>query len=394
MNIASPYASHLDKRILLFFVLAFSAGGVIQPFLNLYLIEVGLSGTQIGILHGWAALVTIVATPLIGFLADRTQQHRAMLACVAFAKGIAAPLMLVSGAWVWLVGVVSLRVISAGAHDALLNRLTLARLQETRQNNLGAIRFWGALSYAAMAMLAGGLVRDQSVGVIFPLAGALAIAPVFLVGAFPARLASERVASVKPRVIRPNAPLAWLLVVIFLYAFSQSGIETFGNIFLAKDLHAGNDLIGLMSGVAQLAPLPAYFLADRLVRRIGAAHTMALSFGLFALAWFGYALIAHALLALPLAILNGGGNALYIVSMVVLFGELGLPERAAMEQMLAQLTVPGLARLVAQPLSGWVFQVWGARALFAFDAFGVLITLSLLLWRVPALKKVNQLSRI
>ncbi|MCI0474841.1 MAG: MFS transporter, partial [Anaerolineales bacterium] len=188
MNIASPYASHLDKRIILFFILAFSAGGVIQPFLNLYLIEVGLSGTQIGILHGWAALVTIVVTPLLGILADRTQQHRAMLALVAFAKGIAAPLMLMSGAWAWLVGVVSLRVISAGAHDALLNRLTLARLQETRQNNLGAMRFWGALSYAVMAILAGWLARDQSVAVVFPLAGALAIAPVFLVGAFPARL--------------------------------------------------------------------------------------------------------------------------------------------------------------------------------------------------------------
>jgi MFS family permease len=381
MNLAVTHDSHLDKRIILFFVLAFSAGGVIQPFLNLYLIEVGLSGAQIGILHGWAALVTLIVTPLIGLVADRTQQHRAMLAIVAFAKGIAAPLMLVSGAWAWLVGIVSLRVISAGAHDALLNRLTLARLQETRQANLGAIRFWGALSYAVMALLAGWLARDQSVAVVFPLAGALAVAPVFLVGAFPARLAPERVASVKPRVVRPNAPLAWLLVIIFLYAFSQSGIETFGNIFLSQDLRAGNDLIGLMSGVAHLAPLPAYFLADRLVRRIGAARTMALSFGLFALAWFGYAIIAHALAALPLAILNGCGTALYIVSMVVLFGELGLPERAAMEQMLAQLTVPVLARILAQPMSGWIFQVWGARALFALDTAIVVSAIVLLFWR-------------
>ena len=392
MNIATTQNSHLDKRIILFFVLAFSAGGVIQPFLNLYLIEVGLSGTQIGILHGWAALVTIVVTPLIGFLADRTQQHRTLLAVVAFAKGIAAPLMLVSGAWVWLIGVVSLRVISAGAHDALLNRLTLAHLQETRQNNLGAIRFWGALSYAVMALLAGWLARDQSVAVVFPLAGALAIAPVFLVGAFPARLAPARAtASAVKRVVRPHAPSVWLFAIIFLYACSQSGIETFSNIFLSKDLRAGNDLIGLLSGVAHLAPLPAYFLADRLVRRLGAARTMAASFGLFALAWFGYAIIAHALLALPLAILNGGGMALYIVSMVVLFGELGLPERAAMEQMLAQLTVPGLARIIAQPLSGWIFQVLGARTLFALDA-GIILAamLGLLGWHTR--NKVTQVD--
>lgn len=380
MNIATVPNSHLDKRIILFFVLAFSAGGVIQPFLNLYLVEVGLSSTQIGILHGWAALVTLIVTPLIGALADRTQRHRAMLAVVAFAKGIAAPLMLVSSAWTWLVGVVSLRVISAGAHDALLNRLTLAHVQATRQHNLGAIRFWGALSYAAMAMLAGWLARDQSVGIIFPLAGALAIAPVFLVGVFPAHLAPARGAS-NPRAARPNAQWLWLLTIIFLYAFSQSGIETFGNIFLAQNLRAGNDLIGAMSGAAQLAPLPAYFFADRLVRRLGAARTMAISFSLFALAWGGYAIIAEAVLALPLAILSGGANALYLVSMVVLFGELGLPARAATEQMLAQLTVPGLARLVAQPLSGWLFESFGARTLFALDAIIVLgATLGVLVW--------------
>jgi hypothetical protein len=67
--------------------------------------------------------------------------------------------------------------------------------------------------------------------------------------------------------------------------------------------------------------------------------------------------------------------------MVVLFGELGLPERAAMEQMLAQLTVPGLARILAQPLSGWVFQVWGARALFALDTAIVVSAIVLLFWR-------------
>jgi hypothetical protein len=316
-----------------------------------------------------------------------------MLALVAFAKGIAAPLMLVSGAWAWLVGIVSLRVISAGAHDALLNRLTLARLQETQRNNLGAIRFWGALSYAVMALLAGWLARDQSVAVVFPLAGALAIAPVFLVGAFPARLAPARVALSKPRFVRPTAPLVWLFAIIFLYAFSQSGIETFGNIFLAQDLRAGNDLIGLMSGVAHLAPLPAYFLADRLVRRLGAARTLAISFGLGALAWLGYAIIPHALFALPLAILNGCSAALYIVSLVVLFGELGLPARAAMEQMLAQLTVPGLARIVAQPLSGWLFQVSGARALFALDALILLAALGVLFWRASALSKTNQFEQ-
>jgi hypothetical protein len=62
-----------------------------------------------------------------------------------------------------------------------------------------------------------------------------------------------------------------------------------------------------------------------------------------------------------------------------------------MEQMLAQLTVPGLARIIAQPLSGWIFQVLGARTLFALDA-GIILAamLGLLGWHTR--NKVTQVD--
>jgi MFS family permease len=63
-------------RIIAFFLLAFAAGGVIQPFLNLYLVEVGFSGAQVGVLLGYTSFAIVLVTPLLGWLADRTQRHR------------------------------------------------------------------------------------------------------------------------------------------------------------------------------------------------------------------------------------------------------------------------------------------------------------------------------
>jgi MFS family permease len=153
---ASTQHTPLDWRIIVYYLLAFGSGGVIKPFLNLYLVEVGLTGTQIGIMQGWTALVAIFVTPLIGLLADRTQRHRFVLGLVAFTKGISAPLMPLSNAWLWLTTTVSLRVISAGAHDAILNRLTLTRLKQNHSQKLGSVRFWGSLSFAATSMLCWG----------------------------------------------------------------------------------------------------------------------------------------------------------------------------------------------------------------------------------------------
>jgi PPP family 3-phenylpropionic acid transporter len=384
---ASTQSIYFDWRIIVYYLLAFGSGGVIKPFLNLYLVEVGLTGTQIGIIQGWTALVAIFVTPLIGLLADRTQRHRFVLELTVFTKGIAAPLMLLGNAWLWLTTMVSLRVISAGAHDAILNRLTLARLRENHSQNLGSVRFWGSMSLAATSMLAGWLARGRSVAVLFPLAGVLGVVAVFFVGAFPARMAERRsMRALRGRLPKRSSHLWLLLLIIFLFTFGLSGPETFAYVFLSEDLSAGNDLVGLLGALTSLAALPAYYAADWLLRRWGSVAAMAISFGLYILGWGGYALISRPVLALPLAALEGFGQALYLVSMVILLSQLGLPERAATDQMLAQLTVPGLARMIAQPVSGWLFDTLGGRSLFVFDVAVVLSTMGLLLARAKWLE--------
>jgi len=207
------------------------------------------------------------------------------------------------------------------------------------------------------------------------------------VGAFPARIAERQTGSaLRQRLSRRSSHLLSFFLVVFLFSFGNSGPETFAYVFLAEDLSASNDLIGLMGALTWLAALPAYSAADWLLRRRGSVITMAISFSLYVLSWGGYALIPHPSLALPLVALQGMGRALYLVSMVILLGELGMPERAATDQMLAQLTVPGLARMIAQPVSGWLFDTLGGRALFLLDAVVVLVTIGLLLARRIRLK--------
>jgi MFS transporter, PPP family, 3-phenylpropionic acid transporter len=373
-----------DRRIIAFYLLAFAAGGVIQPFLNLYLAEIGLSGAQIGALHGWTALSTILVTPLIGVVADRTQQHRRLLAVIVVIKGLSAALLLLSNAWLWLLLMVGGRVITSQAQDAIMNRLTLAWLKTRGRRDFGAVRFWGALSFAATSLLAGWLARDGSVAVLFPLAGLLGIVAALFVRAFPAQLADrQRDASVvsalsfRPWRSRPRQ-LLFVFVVIFLFSAGKSGYETFGFVYLKQALGAGNGLIGLLGAVTSLAPLPAYYLADRLVRRRSSEATMALSFVLFAVAALGYAAINVATGAILYSAVYGVAQALFLVSLVLIMGDLGRPEQAATDQMLAQLTVPGLAGVLAQPASGWIFDVLGGRTLFTTGA-GVVLVATLLL---------------
>jgi MFS transporter, PPP family, 3-phenylpropionic acid transporter len=381
--------SRSEWQIIAFFIFAFAAGGVIQPFLNLYLVEVGLSGTQIGILQGWTALIAVLITPLIGILTDRTQRHRWLLGINVLLKGISAPLMLLSSAWAWLLGVVSLRIITAGAQDALMNRLTIAHLQNNGQTNFGAVRFWGALSFAATSLLAGIAARETSAGVLFPLAGVFALVAVIFVRAFPARIAekSEPVNRSRPRRTLFDPALVSLYLVIFIFSFSRSGYETFNYVFLTNQLGANYDLIGVLGAIGGIAPVPAFYLADRCHHQWGQTWTMALGLFFFLLSYAGFALLTNPIWGIPLVVFYGFGTALFLVSMVLMLGQIGHPEQAATNQMLAQLTVPGLAGIFALPVSGWLFDYFGGRFLFSLDA--VLILFAFLFLFAHRLKKVE-----
>jgi len=387
MNLSAALTRRLqiDWRIVAFYIFAFAAGGVVQPFLNLYLAEVGLTGAQIGVLQGWTAFIAVLVTPLFGLFADRIQRHRLLLRIIVFLKGISAPLLLVSSAYSWLVGAVSLRVITAQAQDAIMNRLTLKRLQAQRQVNFGSVRFWGALSFAGTSLLAGYFARDASVGIMFPLSAMMGIIAVFFAGALPkqmtARLNNQQRRDLPPRTVG----LWFILGMAFIYTLGLSGVQTFTAIYLVKDLGADNAFIGLMGAVGSLAPLPAFHLADWLIRRIGATGVLAASFFLSIFAWGGLALLTSAPPALIVVTLQGFASALYLVALVILLGQLSLPQRAATDQMLVQLTIPGIAGMLAQPLSGWLFDDLGGPTLFVLDAAIVFLAFMVLLSNKKAL---------
>jgi hypothetical protein len=193
-----------------------------------------------------------------------------ILGGIVFVKGMAVALMPFNTAWVWLATMVSLRVVSAKAQDAIMNRLTLSWLKANHRLNYGAVRFWGALSFAATSMLAGMLARQKSVAVLFPIAGVMGTLAVFFVGAFPERIA-ERSSVENALEKRPkrSPQLLFVFLIIFLFALGSSGVETFAYVFLSEELDAGTDLIGLLGAVAGLAPLPAFYIADWLISRRG-----------------------------------------------------------------------------------------------------------------------------
>ena len=365
-------------RIIAFYIFAFAAGGVIKPFLNLYLVEVGFSGTQVGVLLGYTSLFIVLVTPLIGWIADRTQRHRLILGILSVIKGFSAPAMLLSSAWGWLATTVSLRMMTAGSQDALMNRLTMARLKEEGKVNLGGIRVWGALSFAATSILTGFLARNHSVSVLFPLSGILGVLAAVCVTGFPAQISPRFNIKLDRSTFHRSSNMFFFFALIFLLSLTQRGYETFANIHMKTNLDADNAWIGFTSATDSLTLVFALAYAGKLLERFGKLTTLKLGIFLSAAAYLFLALAPSLLWTLPSVVLYSTSRAFYFVSMVIYIAEFGNLDQAATDQMLAQVTLPGLAGLLALPVSGWVFDALGGRAVFVVDAILAMLTLGLL----------------
>ena len=141
-------------RLAAFSAAAFLVIGVQTPFWPVWLAGHGLDAQQIAVVFAAAIWAKVIATPLIGALADRIGRRRAVMATLAGIACLAyAALWPVRGLWPLL----ALNLVAGVAQSALLplgDAVTLAAVRE-RGLDYGRIRVWGSLSFV-IASVGGG----------------------------------------------------------------------------------------------------------------------------------------------------------------------------------------------------------------------------------------------
>ncbi|MCX8066339.1 MAG: MFS transporter, partial [Anaerolineae bacterium] len=133
-----------------------------MPFLPLYYQEIGLTGTQIGLLAGLFPLLSWVSAPAWGALADRTGQHRLLLG-VMIGGAIGFALILpVLRTFLGLILVVALFSFFFAPIMPVVDNITLQTL-ETRKESYGQIRLWGAVGWGVAAPIVGQLAESGGI---------------------------------------------------------------------------------------------------------------------------------------------------------------------------------------------------------------------------------------
>lgn len=354
----------------LLYFLEFAGVGVYFTFLNVYFHQVGLNGTQIGVLNMVSAIAGMAGAVPWGLLGDRTGKVGWLLATGALGWGATLYLVGQAHSFAAYLGLGCLGGLASAAVVTLLDSTTLALLGE-RRADYGRYRLGGTFGFICASAFAGFLFDWGGLQMMFPMFFLIMVAfagAALLLPALPLHHEAHAGRAVSQMIRRP----AWIVLMVcaFLCWIAVNGANQFLGVAMSA-MNSSKGLIGLTMMGAAVVEIPCMLQSGALLQRFGAARLLWFSMLLLILRFALFGWMPAPIWAIPINAINGPAFAFFWSSAVKYTNEMAPPALTATAQGLLNTTL-GLAGVVGALLCGWLFDQFGSSGLFYLLAAGCL----------------------
>lgn len=342
---------------------------MLYPVLPVFLTQVlKASGAIVGLVDGFAQATQNIVQGFSGALSDKLQERKSIALAGYLMSAAAKPLMGLSTVWQGVFGARLLDRLGAGTRSAPRDALLASSVDEKNRGRAFGLEGFGDNAGAFLGpLLAVFLLYALHVGIrtIFYLAiipGLLAFVMVLLVKERPAVVAAKSKIDVRLR----QFPAGYWK---YLLATALFGLGNSSNAFLilrTHDIGASLETTILIYAafnlVAALISYPAGSLSDRWGRR----NILLTSFGIFLIAYLGFALTQNLLLIAALFVFYGLYQGIFRTVGKALAADF-VPERLRASGVGWYSTTVGLLQLVAL-VAGMLWDRVGHAAVFYYGA--------------------------
>ena len=352
--------------------LSLAAVGVGWPYVNVYLTELGFSGTLIGTLGSAGALLSLGLTPLLNQIADRYMMHRRLLMIYLVGFALANVIFATSGIELLIVFAVMLFRVTVSPSITLGMQLTMAHLIRSGKAILGQARAFASLGFAAASLLAGQLFALGGYSLLFWVGAGFALLSVSMATVFPAKPKEKVKADGEPKQPRNRGFYVMAAAQFFI---SMGTYNAFAFIFIHFSQNLGIPAadIGLWAAIMGAVEIPFFYMMDAILPRVRIRIAYIVSVSGIAL----FTLVLGAVESLPLLALMLVFRGLvwpgFHLSSFQLVNAISHSRNVATNQAIIQVTMPSIALLLTGSFFGWTFDNLGAGAFFALCALACAI---------------------
>jgi PPP family 3-phenylpropionic acid transporter len=359
------------------YVALFGAVGTWFPFAAVFLTSRGLTIEVVGLLLALQGVVSLVAAPLWGSVADRTHRVGGVLLVSASIGALGAAWVLIARDALAIAAALALLAAGTAALAPLIDTRAVALAGQDR-DRFSRARAWGSFAFIATSIAAGRIVADRSPEALFalfvPLLVITGIAGFRLLGGDP--LAASAIRRGSPRSLRPGAGIARIvrrpgllatLVGVGLVWTAVGAVTAFIAIRIT-DLGGDLGVVGLAFGGSAVVEVPLMLLFPILARRTGASWLLVLGALAFALRGAAWGLAADPTTIVLLSPLGGVGFAFFYVGVVSVVSAAVPAEAQGTAQGLYTGMTFSLGTVLGSALGGLAAPVIGLPGLFLVAA--------------------------
>jgi MFS transporter, PPP family, 3-phenylpropionic acid transporter len=350
--------------------------GFVLPFVNLFYVSLGLSGTQIGTIGSVSSVVGLVVSPILVSEIKKRPQARGILQASLMLAAICYFLLGQQTVFIAIIIIVFCQSL-AGAGIMPASDAMAVHVSEEAGTGYGSVRVWASVGWILIVPTSGWLIERFGFE-----AGFLGVSLMWLTAALltlliqPRYFVSPRLAgqpksnlrTVFQHIARDRTLLGYAIALFFM-GFFNNGVLQFENIFLSE-LGASKLLISFAGILSAIVELPFMIYADRYVRRVGAHRVML--FAITMLLFQRAAVLLFPAIATIMAVRFIGGVSFSFMTIASVFLVSSRTEPGETGTVLAiyTVTLAGLVSMLAAPVSGAIFDLIGARWLYTLSVLG------------------------
>jgi len=359
--------------------LTLAAVGMVSPYINLYLVDIGFSATLIGTLASIGAILALVLTPILNQFADKRMLHRRLFMAYLLGFVIANIIFATSHTEFIIIIAVLLTQVTISPSMTLGMQLTMTQLATRSKSMLGQIRSFAAMGFGAASLLAGQLFGVGGFPLLFWVGALFAAVSIQVATIFPAKpKVKKKISSDEASVPRRKG----FYVMLASQFFAMMGIQnSFAFLFvhLSQNLGVATGDIGIWAALIAGAEIPFFILMDSILPRV--KFRQGYIFGILGMGIFVFLMGATQNLMVLVALIVFRGlmwPSIHLSSFAVV-SAISHPENVATNQAILQVTVPSIAMLLTGSAFGWVFEYLGAFAFFGLCALMCVIGASIMI---------------
>lgn len=348
----------------------FLAIGVYMPFFPVFLAARGLSPEVIGIAIAIPTLVKLVVLPPAGWLWDRIDRPRAMLAAIGLGAAAGFALVGFAPGTVAILAAVAISALFWSPSFALIDAFAV-RLQRVRAVDYGRARLWGSVSFVAGNLLAGAaldILPGASIVWLIATPFLLFSLTTWLLPVLPAAAPAPEDSKGAPA--RMPMRLVLGIAAVAIVDASHALFSAFASVqWTAAGMSAG--LIGLLWSIGVISEIVLFLYASQAVRRFKPMPLIMLS-GIAAVVRFGAMAFEPAAGPLfVLQLLHGLSFGAAHIGLIALINE-SIPDRALGRAQALASTAGGIALALATLAAGPLYARYGAGAYLPFAVLGAI----------------------